>query len=724
MKAFAKILSVALAIQFTLAAGEKGTGDTLVSRAFTVTSNTDSLIARAFTVTSNTDSLVARAFTVTSNTDSLVSRAFTAVNCEEGAGGLCADCNSNDIPDECELDCGADGGPCDIAGCGMSDDCNSNGIPDDCDIDPMDPDGNEQVSDDCNENAIPDECDPDCDDDGIPDECEIAGCTGEPECSDCNGNGVPDECDPDCDQDGNPDECEISECAGAPECDDCNGNGIPDECDLDPLDPDGDGEVSGDCNENGIPDECDIADCPPGDAFCGDCNVNEIPDGCDVDPLDPDGNGQVSLDLDLDGVPDECVEWDGESKENDLWSTAVNWEDDVVPGVVDPATLESVVIAGAGANVILDVNADIDSLLLDSDTSLHVTDGDLLVLDPTDTFEGNVLVRGDLQIGDGHSISAAGEVTIGPGGICHAEDPNDLLLNATLEAGSITVQGGSLEQGGGGSLILSGLMGAVVQGDLHMQTSDEDDDKGCDAPPDLNITDSAELNVQGDLILTGRACVRHDSSMAVLLQGDFDNFSTDPDIFEWFDVEGSGELQMNGTIQTIEAAGEDRGPWPIGLEDNFALKTLTLDAGTIVEVVDTFDNQQDGVIACDEALYVGTLNVGPGAVLLTDGCRVYYNELINEGAVPDLGIHVLEIGGSIPADLNCNGKVDAFDLALLLGSWAPCPKPCTPGSPPDTCPAHSSGDPTEACPADLSGDCDVEAFDLAILLGSWGPAPQ
>ena len=265
-------------------------------------------------------------------------------------------------------------------------------------------------------------------------------------------------------------------------------------------------------------------------------------------------------------------------------------------------------------------------------------------------------------------------------------------------------------------------MGVVVQGDLQLQEN-EDDDKGCDAPPDLNTTDSAELNVQGDLILTGRACVRHDSSMAVLLQGDFDNFSTDPDIFEWFDVEGSGELQMNGTIQTIEAAGEDRGPWPIGLEDNFALKTLTLDAGTIVEVVDTFDNQQDGVIACDEALYVGTLIVGPGAVLLTEGCRVYYNELINEGAVPDLGIHVLEIGGSIPADLNCNGKVDAFDLALLLGSWGPCPKPCTPGSPPDTCPAPSSGDPTEACPADLSGDCDVEAFDLAILLGNWGPVP-
>jgi len=40
---------------------------------------------------------------------------------------------------------------------------------------------------------------------------------------------------------------------------DCNGNGFPDECDLDPIDPDGNGEVSDDCNGSGVPDECEIA---------------------------------------------------------------------------------------------------------------------------------------------------------------------------------------------------------------------------------------------------------------------------------------------------------------------------------------------------------------------------------------------------------------------------------------------------------------------------------
>ncbi len=54
-----------------------------------------------------------------------------------------------------------------------------------------------------------------------------------------------------------------------------------------------------------------------------------------------------------------------------------------------------------------------------------------------------------------------------------------------------------------------------------------------------------------------------------------------------------------------------------------------------------------------------------------------------------------------PADLDCNGSVSAFDLALLLGNWGPCP---------DEAP----------CPADLNGDGEVNAADLAVLLGNWG----
>ncbi|UCE58998.1 MAG: S8 family serine peptidase [Phycisphaerales bacterium] len=122
---------------------------------------------------------------------------------------------------------------------------------------------------------------------------------------DCNNNGITDSEDiadlnsTDCNADGTPDECEIDEDSTAPsgpfycpsDCDpDCNDNGIPDECDLDPLDPDGDGQISDNCNYNAVPDECEPDE---------DCNTNGIRDICDIGAgTSPDGNGNW--------VPDEC----------------------------------------------------------------------------------------------------------------------------------------------------------------------------------------------------------------------------------------------------------------------------------------------------------------------------------------------------------------------------------------------------------------------------------
>ena len=54
------------------------------------------------------------------------------------AGGVdrtaAQDCNNNGISDNCDLDCGAMGEPCDVPGCGGSEDTNSNGIPDECEF--------------------------------------------------------------------------------------------------------------------------------------------------------------------------------------------------------------------------------------------------------------------------------------------------------------------------------------------------------------------------------------------------------------------------------------------------------------------------------------------------------------------------------------------------------------------------------------------------------------
>ena len=89
------------------------------------------------------------------------------------------DCNSNGVPDECDI------------ASGTSTDCNDNGVPDECEVPPLG-----DTSLDCNGNLIPDEC-------------ELAE-------HDCDGNGVPDDCQPedDCDDNGLLDICELDYAAG------------------------------------------------------------------------------------------------------------------------------------------------------------------------------------------------------------------------------------------------------------------------------------------------------------------------------------------------------------------------------------------------------------------------------------------------------------------------------------------------------------------------------
>jgi hypothetical protein len=74
------------------------------------------------------------------------------------------------------------------------------------------------------------------------------------------------------------------------------------------------------------------------------------------------------------------------------------------------------------------------------------------------------------------------------------------------------------------------------------------------------------------------------------------------------------------------------------------------------------------------------------------------NALVQQGFASAAQLTLtVEIGGCVPADLNCDGSVNASDLSVLLAAWG-------------------SNDPA----ADLSGNGTVGAEDLAILLSAWG----
>ncbi|MCH8969393.1 MAG: hypothetical protein IIA66_09795 [Planctomycetes bacterium] len=72
----------------------------------------------------------------------------------------------------------------------------------------------------------------------------------------------------------------------------------------------------------------------------------------------------------------------------------------------------------------------------------------------------------------------------------------------------------------------------------------------------------------------------------------------------------------------------------------------------------------------------------------------------NGSGIPEIDAvaDVAPAGGGSDPDLDGDGMVGPFDLALLLGNWGLC----------------------ECCPADLDGNGIVGPFDLALLLGDWG----
>ena len=553
------------------------------------------------------------------------------------------DCNGNGIYDACDLTCAP---PCDVPGCGLSADCNENLIPDSC-----------ENRNDCDNDNVPNDpvCgepvpEQDCDNDNVCNGVEIATCPAPPlpglpdlnaGCRDCTGAGWS--------SNGIPDACDIAACAGNPPgCADCTGNGIPDGCEPD-------------CNSNLVADSCDIAG---GTSI--DCNLNGTPDECEV--VDCVTAVQAG------GPIDDPATFGGTPAENA--NITVGSEGIPLLGRSEGVTVVDV-----------NVNATIDTARVLGDGVLTVTGqtvGDLLV-----TQTGGVLIHGKLWVGKGRTIDAsAGAVTLGAGGI-YEPAPGETNTAVELLANNVTIQAGTATHNGGrvtltdtmsvttDTLVLDGSTVPLQCGGSVASV------QGVSPLPKLEITKSATLSATQIVlahstdVTVGSPDPQVTEEPTITVTGAFRNKSKDPCRFNWYSgrlvlgrtmVGASGGLRVAGTEPTtLEVAGQDLGAvadgFNTGADGNFSISTLEIAPGADV----TIENQEANTAAqpgpCLEALYAGTLILGPGSNLAIAETIVYYAAMIDLGG----DVTVVGCGGLVPLPA-CTTSTECSDGLFCTGA--------------------------------------------------------
>ena len=153
-----------------------------------------------------------------------------------------------------------------------------------------------------------------------------------------------------------------------------------------------------------------------------------------------------------------------------------------------------------------------------------------------------------------------------------------------------------------------------------------------------------------------------------------------------------------GAVQQVEATSAD-----LGCESNLftgeiagvsLFGEMSIKTGTTVRLVDDFNNAP-GKGA--EAIYTKGLTVAPGAVLITNGKKIYTLNANIAGTV-DNPANICEVSDLPSADINGDGRVNGIDLAYVLTYWG-----------------------TQTALADLNRDGFVGGEDLTIILSSWAP---
>ncbi|MCB9850760.1 MAG: hypothetical protein H6817_08650 [Phycisphaerales bacterium] len=221
------------------------------------------------------------------------------------------DCDGNDVPDECDLDCEALAGQCQVGfatECGLASDCNNNGLPDACDL----------TDNDCNNNGIPDSCEPgggacnDGDPCTINDFCSNGVCSGvERDCSHLDSTCQAGVCNP------NTGACDVEPANTGGDCDDGELCTVEDFC--------WNGACVGfemDCTA--MDGECSIGACNPASGACEPIAINENA-GCNDG--DPCTLGETCQSGECLGAPKDC------SSEDDTCNVGVC---NPVTGVCEP----------------------------------------------------------------------------------------------------------------------------------------------------------------------------------------------------------------------------------------------------------------------------------------------------------------------------------------------------------------------------------------------------
>ncbi len=493
------------------------------------------------------------------------------------------------------------------------------------------------------EYCTPPACQLDCNNNGVPDSCDL----GDGVSDDCNGNSVPDECDTafgdslDCDEDSVPDECEP----------DCNENGVADDCDI------ADG-TSLDIDGNGIPDDCHGIYRVPTEFLTIQAAINAAESADTVLIADGTYTGEGNRDLDLAGKdilvksengPANCTIDCEHSGRGFLFQSGESRS-----AVVDGLTIVNGQADRGGAiSCVSGSNPTIRNCVLAFNVAtskgggLHsdVSGPRIVRTRFFSNSAGGSLGGGGLHIAGGSDLPAQVENSVFVGNTAVKGGGISFRLNA-MRVRHCTFSGNSASDGGGAAYATSSSSPTITNSILWGDTAKE-------GPEILLGSSTSSISVEYSNVQGGEAGV------------------AGPGTLNW-GVGNIGEDPVKHDPAFADPDGPDNDPTTAADNDYHLLRgSPSIDSG-----------DPDFVLGANEADLDGRPRLIDGNG--DDVVRV------------DMGSFEHQL---CPIDLDGNGAVGAFDLAILLGNWGPNP-------------GHA---------ADLNGDGTVDAADLAILLGNWGP---